>query len=87
MSITLIFGLALSTAAVISCVVPCGRPQNTASSAVQSTFSHSVSLGRSSMKKCGNTSSIALPACVLAVSAAISTLGCRASSRTASAPV
>jgi hypothetical protein len=62
MSIILIAGLAASTTVVISCVVPCGRPQNTASSAVQSTFSHSMRRGRSSMKKCGNTSSNALPA-------------------------
>jgi hypothetical protein len=87
MSIILILGLAFSTAVVISWVVPCGSPQNTASSVVQSTSSHAVSRGRSSMKKCGNTSSMALPAWVLAVSAAISTWGWRASSRTASAPV
>ena len=80
-------GLALRTAAMISCVVPCGSPQNTASSLLQSTFSHSTSFGRSSMKKCGNTSLIALPAWVLAVSAVISAFGCRANRRTASAPV
>ena len=54
---------------MISCVVPCGSPQNTASSLVQSTSSHFTSCGRSSMKKCGKTSPIALPAWVFAVSA------------------
>src|SRR4029434_11249435 len=51
MSRILMLGLALRTAAMISCVVPCGSPQNTASSLLQSTFSHSTSFGRSSMKK------------------------------------
>ena len=44
MSMTLISGLAARTAAVISCVVPCGRPQNAASRPLQSTFSHSTRL-------------------------------------------
>ena len=87
MSRTLILGFAFRTAAMISRVVPRGSPQNTASRLAQSTFSHSTSFGRSSMKKCGNTSPIDLPEWVLAVSAVISACGCRASRRTASAPV